>query len=85
MTTHSEDAPRPLPERPNLRHLKNQAKDLLKDGAADSLSDAQFKIARLQNPTITPLLLPMIRGMRRGLYFRPHGYCRQDIVALSSR
>src|SRR5580693_1223356 len=47
MSTHSEDAPHPLPERPNLRHLKDQAKDLLKAGGADSLADAQFKIARL--------------------------------------
>jgi ankyrin repeat protein len=47
MSTHSEDPPRPLPERPNLRHLKDQAKDLLKAGEAESLTDAQFKIARL--------------------------------------
>jgi ankyrin repeat protein len=47
MPTHSEDAPRPLPERPNLRHLKDQAKDLLKAGEAESLTDAQFKTARL--------------------------------------
>jgi ankyrin repeat protein len=47
MPTHSEDAPRPLPERRNLRHLKDQAKDLLKAGEAESLTDAQFKIARL--------------------------------------
>jgi ankyrin repeat protein len=47
MPTHSEDAPRPFPERPNLRHLKDQAKDLLKAGEAESLTDAQFKIARL--------------------------------------
>ena len=46
MPTHSEDAPRPLPERPNLRHLKDQAKDLLKAGEAESLTDAQFKIAQ---------------------------------------
>lgn len=46
MPTHPEDAPRPLPERPNLRHLKDQAKDLLKARGAESLSDAQFKIAR---------------------------------------
>jgi ankyrin repeat protein len=46
VTTHSEDAPRPLPERPNLRHLKDQAKDLLKAGEAESLTEAQFKIAR---------------------------------------
>jgi hypothetical protein len=55
MTTHSEnlprpdseETPRPLPERPNLRHLKDQAKDLRKSGGAKSLADAQFKIARL--------------------------------------
>jgi hypothetical protein len=47
MSTHSQDAPRPLPECPNLRHLKDQAKDLLKAGEAESLTDAQFQIARL--------------------------------------
>jgi ankyrin repeat protein len=40
-------APRRLPDRPNLRHLKDQARDLVKAGAARSLTDAQFKIARL--------------------------------------
>jgi hypothetical protein len=35
-----------LPERPNLRHLKDQAKDLLKRGEATSIADAQFQIAR---------------------------------------
>jgi hypothetical protein len=47
MPTYSQDAPRPLPDRPNLRHLKDQAKDLLKAGDAKTLTDAQFKIARL--------------------------------------
>ena len=46
MPTNSPEAPRPLPERPNLRHLKDQAKDLLKSGEARSITDAQFKIAR---------------------------------------
>jgi hypothetical protein len=46
MPTDSSEAPRPLPERPNLRHLKDQAKDLLKAGGAMSLTQAQFKIAR---------------------------------------
>src|SRR5271155_1795787 len=46
MPTHSEDPPRPLPDRPNLRHLKDQAKDLLRAGGADTLADAQFTIAR---------------------------------------
>jgi ankyrin repeat protein len=46
MPTDSEDAPRPLPDHPNLRHLKDQAKDLLRSGGATSLTEAQFKIAR---------------------------------------
>ena len=47
MSIDHSDAPRPLPDRPNLRHLKDQAKDLLKAGAAASIADAQFKVARL--------------------------------------
>jgi len=35
-----------LPPRSNLRHLKDQAKDLVKAGTATSIADAQFKIAR---------------------------------------
>jgi ankyrin repeat protein len=37
----------PLPAEPNLRHLKDQAKDLLKRGKAPSLATAQFQIAQL--------------------------------------
>lgn len=47
MSTDSQEAPRPLPDRPNLRHLKDQAKDLLKADGAEAITDAQFKIARL--------------------------------------
>src|SRR5450432_2400749 len=47
MPTDTSEIPRPLPDRPNLRHLKDQAKDLLKSGGAASLTHAQFKIARL--------------------------------------
>jgi ankyrin repeat protein len=47
MPTDHPEAPRPLPDRPNLRHLKDQARDLLKAAAAASITDAQFKIARL--------------------------------------
>jgi hypothetical protein len=46
MPTDSNETPRPLPARPNLRHLKDQAKDLVKSGSAAALSDAQFMIAR---------------------------------------
>jgi ankyrin repeat protein len=47
MSTHPQPGKRPLPDRPSLRHLKDQAKDLLKTGAAKSITDAQFKIALL--------------------------------------
>jgi hypothetical protein len=35
-----------LPERPNLRHLRDQAKDLVRSGAADTLAAAQFRLAQ---------------------------------------
>jgi hypothetical protein len=47
MSTKPNRAPQALPDRPNLRHLKDQAKDLRKAGRAASLADAQFQIARL--------------------------------------
>jgi ankyrin repeat protein len=46
MATQPQGESQPLPEHPNLRHLKDQAKDLLKAGHAESIADAQFKIAR---------------------------------------
>ena len=46
MPTESPNAPRLLPARPNLRHLKDQARDLLRAGEAESVADAQFQIAR---------------------------------------
>ena len=45
----SESSPRTsrLPAEPNLRHLKDQAKDLLRSGEAPSLGEALFQIAKL--------------------------------------
>ena len=56
MPTNSSEVHRPLPERPNVRHLKDQAKDLLKAGAAQSITEAQFKIARSYGFTSWPKL-----------------------------
>jgi ankyrin repeat protein len=47
MPTGSSESPRSLPEHPNLRHLKDQAKALLKAGQAVSLTEAQLNIARI--------------------------------------
>jgi ankyrin repeat protein len=46
MSSDPQASPRPLPERPDLRHLKDQAKDLLEAGQATSLAKAQFQVAR---------------------------------------
>jgi len=47
MSNHSSGRrPLALPERPNLRHLRDQARDLLRSGGAKSLTEAQFQIAR---------------------------------------
>lgn len=63
MSTDPYRAPRPLPERPNLRHLKEQARDLLKTGAATSISDAQFKIARLYGFASWPKLKAHVESL----------------------
>jgi ankyrin repeat protein len=46
MSSDSSRGSRSLPANPDLRHLKDQAKDLLRADNASSLSDAQFQIAR---------------------------------------
>src|SRR5260370_1609963 len=56
MSTNFSETPRPLPDRPNLRHLKDQAKDLLKSGSAGSIHEAQFKIPRLHGVASWPKL-----------------------------
>src|ERR1700757_2691841 len=64
MSTDPQGAPRPLPDRPNLRHLKHQAKDLLKAGEAASLADAQFQIARLYGFASWPKLKVQVESLQ---------------------
>jgi ankyrin repeat protein len=56
---------RPLPDRPNLRHLKDQAKDLLEAGAAASIADAQFKVARLYGFASWPKLKAHVDALEK--------------------
>ncbi|MFN2513227.1 MAG: ankyrin repeat domain-containing protein [Pyrinomonadaceae bacterium] len=56
MSNHTSSATRALPDRPSLRHLRDQAKDLLKSGGAVTLADAQFQIARSYGFTSWPKL-----------------------------
>src|SRR5437660_92020 len=46
MSSTPQGPPRQLPDHPDLRHLKDQAKDLLRAGQAAALSSAQFQVAR---------------------------------------
>lgn len=62
MSTDPHTAPRPLPDRPNLRHLKDQAKDLVKTGIARSITAAQFQIARLYGFASWPKLKAFVES-----------------------
>jgi ankyrin repeat protein len=64
MSNDSQEVPRQLPERPNLRHLKDQARDLLKVGGATSISDAQFKTARLYGFASWPKLKAHVDSLK---------------------
>ena len=63
MSIDSQGAPRPLPDRPNLRHLKDQARDLLKAAAAATLADAQFQVARLYGFASWPKLKAHVESL----------------------
>lgn len=61
--TNPHDTLRSLPDHPNLRHLKNQAKDLLRTGHAESLTDAQYKIACLYGFASWPKLKAHVESL----------------------
>jgi len=63
MTTDPRAAERTLPDRPNLRHLKGQARDLVKAGTAESITDAQFRIARLYGFSSWPQLKAHVESL----------------------
>jgi len=63
MSNHTSSATRALPDRPSLRHLKDQAKDLLKSGGAVTLADAQFQVARSYGFTSWPKLKAHVNSL----------------------
>jgi ankyrin repeat protein len=66
MSTHSEEPARKLPENPDLRHLKDQAKDILKAGKAPSLAKAQFQVARQYGFASWPKLKAHVESFQLG-------------------
>src|SRR4051794_36760201 len=65
MSNQSPHAPRPVPARPNLRQLKDQARDLIKAGSAQSVTDAQFKIAQLYGFPSWPKLKAHVESLNQ--------------------
>jgi ankyrin repeat protein len=63
MSNDSQDARPPLPKRSNIRHLKDQAKDLLGAGSAGTIAEAQFKIARLYGFASWPKLKAHVNSL----------------------
>jgi hypothetical protein len=83
VSTDSQPAKLPPPEHPNLRHLKDQAKDLFESGEAMSITDAQRKIARLYGFANWPKLKAHVES------FKEFGQLKQaidtnDIVRVKS-
>src|SRR5207244_8724171 len=64
MSIDPQAPPRSLPDRPNLRHLKDQAKDLVKAGTSTSIADAQFTIARLYGFPSWPKLKAYVESLQ---------------------
>ena len=64
MSSTPQGLPRPLPEHPDLRHLKDQARDLLKAGKAESLASAQFQVARLHGFASSPKLKTHVESLQ---------------------
>ena len=55
--------PRPLPDRPNLRHLRDQAKEMVRSGEVPSHADALFRIARLYGFASWPRLRAHVESL----------------------
>jgi ankyrin repeat protein len=63
MSEHSSSASRSLPPNPNLRYLKDEAKALRKAGGAATLTEAQFKLARLYGFASWPKLKEHVESL----------------------
>ena len=63
MTAELPPASRTLPDHPNLRYLKDQAREILNAGNAASLADAQFRVARLYGFASWPRLKAHVESL----------------------
>jgi Ankyrin repeats (3 copies) len=72
-----------LPDCPNLRHLRDQAKDLVRTGAASSLSAAQLQIARHYEFASWPKLKRHVESLEKIGELR-HAIERSDVLRVEA-
>ena len=72
---------RTLPERPNLRHLKDQARELLREGEARTLASAQLRIARQYGFTSWPKLKQHVDSLHE-VGMLKHSIDTNDFIAV---
>jgi hypothetical protein len=72
-----------LPQRPDLRHLRDQAKDLVRSGAAPTLAAAQRQLARDYGFPSWPRLKRHVESLRRAGELR-HAVDRNDLVRVGA-
>lgn len=72
---------RTLPDAPDLRHLKDQAKALVKAGVAPSLAAAQFHLARSYGFASWPKLKAHVEGMQAAGRLK-EAIGREDLAAV---
>ena len=72
-----------LPDRPNLRHLRDQAKDLVRSGSAPTLAAAQFQLARDYGFPSWPKLKQHVESLEQAGELR-HAIDRNDVVRVEA-
>lgn len=60
---YPESTPVPLPDKPDLRHLKDEARDLLRTGVAATRADALFRVARRYGFSSWPKLKARVESL----------------------
>ena len=75
------DSPRPLPERPDVRHLRDQARDLHRSGEAATLAAAQLRIARLYGFPSWPKLKAHVESLHETARLKD-AIDRNDVAAV---
>lgn len=76
-------APRTLPDNPDLRHLKDQAKALVKEGAVSTLAAAQFRLARSYGFASWPKLKAHVEGLQAAGRLK-EAIAREDLAAVAT-